>query len=114
MVTVSAVASRYHGVLADFVFPVSWPSGVTSIYSFKKYLSRACSEPATVLDARATVVYKTDRVPGIVCKNICDFLSLHLGPCKLMLQVLPTESIFLSLASGLASGTVTNVIHSEA
>lgn len=114
MATVTAVASSYDGVLVDFVLPVSWPSGVTCIYSFKKYLLRACSEPATVLDARATVVYKTDRVPGIVCKNICEFFSLHLGPCKLILQFLPLESIFLSLGSGLASGTVTNVIHLEA
>lgn len=114
MVTAIAVVSRCDGVLADFVFPVSWPSGITSIYSIKKYLLRACSEINTVLDARDTKVNKTDIVPGVFFQNICKFLSLHVGPCKVMLQIFLTESIFLPLESELANRIVTNVTHSEA
>ena len=77
--TVIAATSTWDGVLADFVFPVSWPSGVSSIYSFKEYLLRAYSEPGILLDGGDTEVNKTDIVPGIVYKNNHKFLSLHLG-----------------------------------
>lgn len=116
VVTAIAVVSSCDGVLADFVFPVSscCISEITSIYSIKKYLLRACSEVNTVLDARDTEVNKTDIVPGVFCQNICKFLSLHVGPCKVMLQICLTDSIFLPLESELANRTVTDVTHSEA
>ena len=77
--TVIAATSTWDGVLADFMFPVSWPSGVSSIYSFKEYLLRAYSEPAILLDGRDTEMNKTDTVPRIVYKNNHKFPSLHLG-----------------------------------
>ena len=63
---VIAATSTADGVLADSVFPVSWPSGVSSIYSFEEYLLRAYSEPAILLDGRDTEVNEADTVPGII------------------------------------------------
>lgn len=51
-------------------------------------LVKGCSKPSTVIDAGDTEVDKTHQVSEVTCENQHIVLSLHLGSCKPMLQVL--------------------------